>query len=81
MYAQDNNDSLLNLNTYDLNSQNGTSWRIDLQHNLLQPAPNLNTPDGWNAAIEKGYRQPTPTAEGPLFKYAPNAGIIHCPGG
>jgi hypothetical protein len=83
MYAQDNNDLLVNLNTYDLNGPNGTSWRIDLEggtHPALSPAPNLTTPEGWNAAIEKGYRQPTPTTDGPLFKYAPNGGILHCPG-
>jgi len=80
MYAQDNNDRLVNLNTYDLNGQNGTSWRIDLAHNQIQPTPNLNSPENWNMAIEKGYRQPTPAVEGPLFKYAPNGGILHCPG-
>jgi prepilin-type N-terminal cleavage/methylation domain-containing protein/prepilin-type processing-associated H-X9-DG protein len=81
MYAQDNNDLLVNLNTYDLNGPNGTSWRIDLAHpGLMSPTPNLTTPENWNAAIEKGYRQPTPTTDGPLFKYAPNGGILHCPG-
>ena len=27
-----------------------------------------------------GYKQPTPNVAGPLFKYAPNADVIHCPG-
>ena len=26
-----------------------------------------------------GYKQPTPTLAGPLFKYAPNHNIVHCP--
>jgi len=80
MYAQDNNDRLVNLNTYDLAGANGTSWRIDIFHNQIVPAQNLTTPEGWNAAIEKGYRQPTPTVEGPLYRYASNPDIVHCPG-
>ena len=27
-----------------------------------------------------GYKQPTPAIAGPLFKYAPSAAVIHCPG-
>jgi len=80
MYAQDNNDLLVNLNTYDIGGVYGTSWRIDLRHGLMSPTPITTTPELWNAAIEKGYRQPTPTIEGPLFRYAPNGGILHCPG-
>jgi len=80
MYAQDNNDLLVNLNTYDLSGPNGTSWRLDIFNHKMVPAPVVNTPEEWNAAIERGYRQPTPSVEGPLFKYAPNGGIMHCPG-
>jgi len=80
MYAQDNNDLLVNLNTYDLAGPNGTSWRIDIFNHKMVPNPPVNSPDQWNAAIEKGYRQPTPNIEGPLFKYAANGAIMHCPG-
>ena len=78
MYTQDNNDLLVNLNTTDVAGPNGTSWRVTPSQQ--SPAQNLTTPDGWNAAIERGYKQPTPTIEGPLFKYAANAAIMHCPG-
>jgi hypothetical protein len=29
---------------------------------------------------QMGYKQPTPTLAGPLFRYAPNHNIVHCPG-
>ena len=45
-----------------------------------QPPPPLTTSDQWQAAIEQGYKQPRPNFEGPLFRYAPNPGILHCPG-
>jgi prepilin-type N-terminal cleavage/methylation domain-containing protein/prepilin-type processing-associated H-X9-DG protein len=80
MYAQDNNDLLVNLNTYDLAGANGTSWRIDIYNKKMVPTPVVNDPESWNAAIERGYRQPTPAIEGPLFKYAANGAILHCPG-
>ena len=35
--------------------------------------------DGLIAAIVQGYTKPTPTIDGPLFRYAPNAHIVHCP--
>lgn len=84
MYAEDNNELLLNLNTY-VNgglgtSQNGIPWRVDLQHGQLSPAANTATSEGWKAGIEQGYRQPTPAIEGPLFRYAANPSLVHCPG-
>lgn len=84
MYSEDSNDRLVNLSTYVpgglANAKNGIPWRVDIFNGQMSPAPNLSTSDGWKAAIEKGYTQPTPTISGPLFRYAPNPDIMHCPG-
>jgi prepilin-type N-terminal cleavage/methylation domain-containing protein len=93
MYADDNSDLLVNLSTYmtDVNgslavttSPWGAPWRVDMFNHQQTPAPPTSTPDQWNAAIERGYRQPykvpARTIDGPLFIYAPNPGIVHCPG-
>ncbi len=84
MYAEDDNELLLNLNTY-VNgglaaAKSGIPWRVDLQHGQISPAPNTTTSDGWRAGIEQGYKQPAPNIEGPLYRYAANADIVHCPG-
>ncbi len=84
MYSEDNNELLLNLSTY-VNgglaaAKNGIPWRVDIAHGELSPAPNTTTPEGWKAGIEQGYRQPTQAIEGPLYRYAPNPDLVHCPG-
>ena len=73
MYANDNQDKLVNFLEV-LNARNEVPWRYD-------PPPVLPTlPAGTTAEgkiklyIEEGYRQ------GALFAYAPNPGILHCPG-
>jgi type II secretory pathway pseudopilin PulG len=73
MYADDANDRLLYLNTYDKSgsiggSTNGVPWRVDIANHQMTPAPSLQTAEDWNMAIERGYRQPTPAFEGPLFR-------------
>jgi prepilin-type N-terminal cleavage/methylation domain-containing protein len=93
MYADDNSDLLVNLSTYmtDVNgnltvttSPWGAPWRTDIWNSQQYPLPNLATSDGWQAGIEQGYRQPYNLRgriiDGPLFNYAPNPGIVHCPG-
>jgi len=93
MYADDNSELLVNLSTYmtDKNgnltvttSPWGAPWRTDVYNGQQLPAPLISTPDQWNAAIERGYRQPykipARTIDGPLFDYAPNPAIVHCPG-
>ncbi len=73
MYTTDNQEKLVNfLET--LNGKNEVPWRYD-------PPPKPPTiPAGASAEqkiklnIEEGYRQ------GALFTYAPNPGILHCPG-
>ena len=84
MYADDNSDRMVNLSTYTASpltsSPDGVPWRTDIWNSQLLPAPNLATSAGWQAASEQGYKQPTPAIEGPLWRYAPNTGLVHCPG-
>ncbi len=87
MYADDSNERVVNLSTYfpggDTSSPFGAPWRLDISNNQQVPAPNTATEDGWIAAIQKGYVRPiasaTKTIDGPLYRYAPNPAIMHCP--
>ena len=84
MYSDDNNDLLVNLCTYTAipltASPDGVPWRTDIYNSEQSPLPNLATSAGWQAGIEQGYKKPTPALDGPLYKYAPNPDIVHCPG-
>ncbi len=84
MYADDNSDRVVNLSTYTANpltaSPDGMPWRTDIYNSEQIPLPNLATSAGWQAGIERGYKQPTPALAGPLWQYAPNADVVHCPG-
>jgi hypothetical protein len=84
MYSDDNNDLLVNLSTYVSGglaaATRGIPWRVDIYNSQQIPLPILTTSAGWQAGIEKGYKQPTPSIEGPLFKYAANVDLVHCPG-
>jgi prepilin-type N-terminal cleavage/methylation domain-containing protein len=83
MYADDNSDRIVNFSTY---SPGGTldpknvPWRTDWHNGELIPAANTSTTQGIITAVRQGYQQPTPSIAGPLFKYAPNPDIVHCPG-
>ena len=88
MYADDNNNRMVNLSTYFTDASGnptvttspwGAPWRTDLYHNQQLPAPNKSTQQGWTDGIRQGYVKPVPTIDGPLFKYAPNPNIMHCP--
>ncbi len=83
MYADDNNDLLVNLNTYLQNPKFGLPWRTDIHNGMtsgaLSPLPATHTQNDWIKLIQQGYMKPTPTTDGPLAKYAPNGGIMHCP--
>lgn len=88
MYADENNDQMVNLSTYFTDGAGnlsvtvspwGTPWRTDLFNNQQSPAPNKTTESGWIAGIQQGYVKPTPTIDGPLNRYAPNPNIMHCP--
>jgi prepilin-type N-terminal cleavage/methylation domain-containing protein len=83
MYADENNDRIVNLSTYFSPSIStspwGAPWRTDLYNNQQSPAPNKSTEAGWIAGIQQGYVKPEPTIDGPLYRYAPNPNIMHCP--
>jgi prepilin-type N-terminal cleavage/methylation domain-containing protein len=87
MYADDNGGRMVNFSTYTAPtssplSQTNTPWRTDIINGQMA----VNVPAGyspneaWRFKIEMGYKQPTPAIAGPLFKYAPNPAVIHCPG-
>ena len=82
MYADDSNDRIVNLSTYFSDPKYGTPWRVGIFGGAAgqqSPSPNTGTQDGLIAGIQQGYRQPTPAIAGSLWRYAPNAAIIHCP--
>ena len=88
MYADDNNDLMVNLNTYFTDARNGFTittspwgapWRTDIHNGQQSPAPNKATEVGWIQGIQQGYKQPRPDVKGPLYAYAPNPAIMHCP--
>jgi prepilin-type N-terminal cleavage/methylation domain-containing protein len=87
MYADDNSGKIVNFNTYTkpasapLNKGN-VPWRVDMYNKQQKVAvpPDLSPQDAWKYQIEMGFKQPTPDISGPLFRYAPNSSVIHCPG-
>ena len=83
MYADDSNDRMVNLNTYYEGAISatpwGVPWRLDHLNGQIQPTPNWSTQDGWIAGIQQGYAKPEPGIDGPLYRYAPNPNIMHCP--
>ena len=87
MYSDDNSDRLVNLSTYTggagtalSSSPDGVPWRTDIYNSQQIPLPNLATAAGWQAGIEHGYQKPTPTLDGPLYRYAASPNLVHCPG-
>jgi prepilin-type N-terminal cleavage/methylation domain-containing protein len=90
MYAEDNNDLLVNLSTYTTpvgalsTSPDGVPWRTDILNNEMK----VTLPDGIKAGTvaaqkcltEMGFQQPAPNIPGPLYQYVKNAVLVHCPG-
>ena len=86
MYCDDNGDRMVSMSIW---SQAGPPdpanipWRVDrIIGQLNAPLPASITAGTSEAIIyqtQMGYKQPTPTLAGPLFKYAPNHDIVHCP--
>ncbi len=73
MYTTDNQEKLVNfLET--LNGKNEVPWRYDPPPKPPIIPAGASAEDRIKLNIEEGYRQ------GALFIYAPNAGILHCPG-
>jgi prepilin-type processing-associated H-X9-DG protein len=78
MYADDNNDMLVGLNTYPLSPVN---WRTQSSDVVVLPPPPTWTPLQLKIyKIQMGYKQPSPSFNGPLWRYAPNTDVLHCPG-
>jgi len=85
MYAGENGGRLVNLSTFSGNgplTATNTPWRAGIFNNqlILTIPANLSAIDAWTYKAQRGYQQPTPAIAGPLYKYAPNAKVIHCPG-
>jgi prepilin-type N-terminal cleavage/methylation domain-containing protein/prepilin-type processing-associated H-X9-DG protein len=73
MYSNDNAEKLVNFLEI-LNGRGETPWRYDPPPVLPVLPAGTSAEDKIKLTIEAGFRQ------GALFSYAPNPGIIHCPG-
>ena len=73
MYTNDSQDRFVNFLEI-LNARNEVPWRYDPPPILPVYPAGVSAEDKIRLNIEAGYRQ------GALFSYAPNPGIIHCPG-
>jgi prepilin-type N-terminal cleavage/methylation domain-containing protein len=88
MYANDNRNCVVGFSTFPADGTPGVTppdpmdWRTDVRYVL--PAVPQTTEQAVIQTTELGYQQPMKTADrtisGPLFQYAPNPNIIHCPG-
>lgn len=90
MYAGDNNDRTVNLSTWTPDQPSylaNTPWRTDW-HNSQLIIPGIPNPptteDQLINLVRMGYKHLQESAaykvDGPLFKYAPNPDLVHCPG-
>jgi len=77
MYADDNNDRMVGLSTYPLSPMN---WRTQTSDVLVSVPAGFSAQQTIIYKVEMGYKQPSPEYAGPLWKYAPNPDIVHCPG-
>jgi prepilin-type processing-associated H-X9-DG protein len=87
MFSDDNSDKLVNLSTY-VNPASGfpsdPPWRQDMYNGigngcLVVPGASSTTEAGRILLKQMGYKQPRSDVPGPLFRYAPNPDIVHCP--
>jgi len=86
LYCDDNDDKMVSMSTWSPGGPPDPAnmpWRVDrIIGQLNAPLPPGMAPGTREAIIyltQMGYKQPTPTLAGPLFKYAPNHNIVHCP--
>lgn len=91
MYADDNNDLLVNFSTYNGSanpSPYGVPWRTDMRNGLSDGELIVSLPAGIAPGSEDaqkyltkmGFQQPRNSVSGPLFPYCKNADSVHCPG-
>lgn len=88
MYASDNENRVVGFSTFPAGGTPGVTppdpmnWRADVRYVL--PSIPQTSQAAVILATETGFRQPLKTATkslaGPLFRYAPNPSILHCPG-
>ena len=57
-----------------------SNWRTDTTHVVVTVPPGYAPDEALIYKVEMGYKQPSPDISGPLYSYAPNTDIIHCPG-
>jgi len=79
MYCDDNTDRFVGFSTYGLDPAN-PKWRVDTRYVSVIVPVGLGAEDALKYRVRMGYKQPAATFEGPLFRYAANPDIIHCPG-
>ena len=77
MYTDDSSDLLVGFNTYPLNPIN---WRTDRGNVIVTPPAGYTGEQLFKYQIQMGYKKPSPAFDGPLYRYAPNPDIVHCPG-
>jgi hypothetical protein len=88
MYANENGGTAVGTSTFPAGGTPGVTppdpmdWRTDVRYVL--PAVPQSSDQAVIQATEAGFQQPMKTAaktiNGPLYQYAPNPNVIHCPG-
>ncbi len=76
MYSDDNNGGVIDTSQ----TLVGSTWRVQTYLVTVAPPIGLSAEALKIWQVRQSYRQPAPTIAGPLFPYAPNPDIVHCPG-
>jgi prepilin-type N-terminal cleavage/methylation domain-containing protein len=95
MYADDNADRLVNLSTYATDTSGNmltitstdAPWRTQISKMSVNLPPGIvvDTLPWYKFMIQMGFKEPisnlapTQNAFGPLYPYAPNLDVVHCP--
>ena len=77
MYADDNVDRVVRFNTGPLDP---TNWRTDTRYVVVTVPAGYTGEQVIRYQVQMGYKKPSPAIDGPLFRYASNPDIVHCPG-
>ena len=77
MYADDNVDRVVRFNTWPLDPAN---WRTDTRYVVVTPPAGYTGEQLVRFQVQMGYKKPSPAIDGPLFRYASNPDVVHCPG-
>jgi len=79
MYADDNSDQIVGFNTI---LKQGNWWVDPDDLSGVTPPAWMSAEDKQKYKVESGFMKPAPNPQydGPLYKYAQNTGILHCPG-